>query len=201
MDQDEGYIKFQSNWTPSPPFPDHTWQELAFWRQRLYLKNWIGVYPDGIGFGNISCREVVGQVCPFLITGSKTGQFELSEAGHFSRVTDWSAEKNTVCCTGPVVASSESMSHAAIYASLPQVKVVMHIHDMALWERHLWEIPTTPATVPYGSPEMVYALQSLFRPIEHPSEGVVAMAGHREGLFAFGASFASAYRMLTDLEE
>lgn len=196
---DEGYIKFQADWQQTAPFAPASWKALAFWRQRLYAHHWIGVYPDGIGFGNISYRERVGQVCPFIITGSKTGAHPLLTEQDFSRVVDWSASHNTVRCEGPIVASSESMSHAAIYEQLPGAQVVMHIHSADLWSRYLHRLPTTPESVTYGTPEMVVAVQELLKTHGNPAAGVIVMAGHEEGLFAYGENYQAAYQELVVL--
>ena len=65
---DEGYIKFDCNWIPSNDIPLNKVAVLNVWREIMYKKGLIGVYPDGIGFGNISlrCTEKT-----FLISGLK----------------------------------------------------------------------------------------------------------------------------------
>ncbi len=58
MTRDEkGYIQFHCDWTPAelPVVP----AALLDCRERLHRLGLIGVYPDGIGFGNISTRNPV----------------------------------------------------------------------------------------------------------------------------------------------
>ena len=81
---DEGYIKFQANWKEAPSFPYSQLEHLLFWRQKAYEAGWIGAYPDGIGFGNISQRESGNR---FFISGSATGNLPILNESHFSLVT------------------------------------------------------------------------------------------------------------------
>jgi ribulose-5-phosphate 4-epimerase/fuculose-1-phosphate aldolase len=63
--------------------------------------------------------------------------------------------ENWLRCEGPTVASSESLTHAAVYESEPTVFSVIHGHDVKLWAALLEEEATaTPKGVEYGTPEM-----------------------------------------------
>ena len=66
----------------------------------------------------------------------------------------------------------------------------------ALWQQLLNQIPTTRATVPYGTPEMATETQRLFQETDLPRTQIFAMAGHEEGIVAFGATLQIAYRTL-----
>src|SRR5690606_6522498 len=130
--------------------------ELDHWRKRMYAAGPIGAYPDGIGLGNISRRQ--SREGQFIISGSATGNFVQLSAEHYSLVTAVDIDRNSLACKGPIVASSESMSHAVIYRECPEVQGVIHIHHLGMWERLLHEVPTTDAKATYGSPEMAYSI-------------------------------------------
>lgn len=186
---DEGYIKFHCNWQQAPPLPDSEIRELNFWRQQLYQANLVGAYPDGIGFGNVSQRCDGNH---FYISGSKTGNFNTLDNSAYAKVIDFDIFKNELDCIGPVIASSESMSHAVIYQQLAEVHAVFHVHHFALWEKVLFEIPTTHPEAAYGTPEMAREIIRLIKESDVCGQQVFAMAGHREGLFAFGKTLKEA---------
>lgn len=198
MTLDEGYIKYESLWTPGPPPDRQAAGLLDAWRRRLFAANLIGHYEDlGIGYGNISVR--CGEPGQFLISGTQTGHFEETNEQHYSLVTSYDIDKNTVACTGPVQASSEAMTHAAIYALDPRIGAIVHAHDKALWDTHLNHLPTTDPAVAYGTPEMAYEFKRLFVETAFGSRGIAAMGGHEEGLISFGATLGEAANRLLDL--
>ena len=107
---------------------------------------------------------------------------------HFTEVTAWDVARNALWCRGPVRASSESLSHAAVYHSASEVRAAMHVHHPGLWERLYERLPTTDPQAPAGTPEMAWAIEALFREGAVREEKLFVMGGHREGLIAFGAS-------------
>lgn len=154
----------------------------------------LGVYSNGIGFGNISQRwEEQGQ---FLISGSGTGRFEQLTTEHFTRVTQVDLPSNTLHCEGPIIASSESMSHAVFYQECPEVKGVIHVHNQQLWEKLLHRVPTTDASATYGSPEMAYSIIDLLKNSDLREQKILVMEGHVEGIFAFGEDLEQAGQVL-----
>lgn len=191
--QDEGYIKFQAHWEQTPPLSDQHPEDLLLWRQRLYDLSLVGSLPDGIGYGNLSER-IDDEV--FLITGSATGSVAQLELEHLALVESVDVDRNTVWCKGPVVASSESMSHAAVYEALPDVKSVMHIHHAGMWSYWKDRLPTTPIEALYGTPLMARAIVRLLRGWPDSVPGLLVMGGHRDGLIAFGSSHHFAGRCL-----
>jgi L-ribulose-5-phosphate 4-epimerase len=166
---DEGYIKFEAHWEKAPPLDDGLLEELQRWRQKLYDLQLIGAYPDGIGFGNISQRYNRNE---FIISGSATGNFPELTAAHYILVTKVDAPQNQLWCRGPVVASSESMSHAALYAVDDAIGAVIHVHHLPMWEQLLGAVPTTPEHIPYGTPEMAAAIAQLFRESDLPQKRI-----------------------------
>lgn len=197
MTLDEGYIKYDIDWTPGPAPDVETARELDRWRRPLYEAGLIGEYAElGIGFGNISKR--CGAPGQFLISGTQTGHLAETDERHYALVTGVDIDKNTVTCSGPVKASSEAMTHAAIYALDGRIAAVVHVHSRSLWDRFLNVLPTTDARVPYGTPDMARELAKLFADFDFDETGVAVMAGHDEGLISFGPSLeAAAERMLS----
>jgi L-ribulose-5-phosphate 4-epimerase len=99
-------------------------------RSELMAKGYLGVLPNGIGFGNISVR--IGTTDQFYITGSATGGIPVLETSHIAVVERAEIKNNSLVCRGLTAASSESMSHAIIYKTVPNANAVVHIHNSAL---------------------------------------------------------------------
>ena len=183
----EGYIKFNYDWIPAA-LPNVDLEELIYWRQKLYDANLIGSYPDGIGFGNISMRYNANQ---FIISGSATGNIAQLDASHFALVDEFDLTRNWLSCIGNVPASSESLSHAAIYKTLPFVNSIVHIHHKELWNKYLDILPTSSKTAAYGTPAMAFSLIDLIKN-ENSKVGTFVMGGHKEGLLIYASSIAFA---------
>jgi L-ribulose-5-phosphate 4-epimerase len=191
MKMNEGYIKFNCDWKQQEiQMNEEVFLELEKQRSRLYELGLIGMYPDGIGFGNISVR--VDNENKFIITGSATGQFHSLTASQYSLVTDFNFERNSVSCTGLTKASAESLTHAAVYMALPEVGAVVHIHSLLLWQKLLIKYPTTSETIEYGTPEMALAVKELAIVANSHFEKIIIMGGHREGILAFARSLDDA---------
>lgn len=190
---DEGYVKFQAAWEWASPFPAPMLAELSRWRDEMYRRHLIGAYENGIGFGNISQRFRGNQ---FIISGTATGHHTHLGPEHFTLVTDFSIEKNSVQCRGPILASSEAMSHAVIYRECPEVQGVIHVHDAALWERLLDQVPTTAEGASYGSPEMAHSIVKLLKDSDLRQQKIFVMRSHPEGVFVFGNDLEAAAGVL-----
>lgn len=191
MSIDEGYIKFESDWTPGPAADSDVVALLDRWRRPLFDAGLIGHYDElGIGYGNLSVR--VGGGRQFVISGTQTGRVANTSGEHYARVTDYDIDANRVCSTGPVEASSESLTHAAIYQLDPAINGVVHVHSQPLWQMLLGRLPTTAGDISYGTPEMAHEFERLYRDTDFRSTGVAVMAGHEEGIVAFGGSLEEA---------
>lgn len=195
---DEGYIKYESHWTHGVlPDPSAALQ-LDEWRQQLYAAGLIGEYvEEGIGFGNISIRS--DQPRQFLITGTQTGHLATTNEDHYSLVTDYDIAGNKVWCTGPLQASSEAMTHAAIYELNADIGAVVHVHSRELWDNLINKLPTTDQEIGYGTPEMADEFRRLYAETEFRNNGIAVMAGHDEGVVSFGESLADASRKVLAL--
>jgi len=189
---DEGYIKFNADWKETAAFEDTLLTDLIAVRQLVYEQGFIGVYPDEIGFGNISMRLKTWE--EFYISGSKTGAIPIMDSKHIAKVTEVQVHNNCLSCIGPVIASSESMTHASVYRANPTIGAVIHIHSKVLWDRHKFKLPTTSADTPYGTVEMAAEVFDLV--CNTGEQGILVMAGHEEGLIIYGKDLYTTYQLL-----
>jgi ribulose-5-phosphate 4-epimerase/fuculose-1-phosphate aldolase len=197
---DEGYVKYRSHWSPGPVADTAAVRLLEKWRRPLFVAGLVGHYEKyDVGFGNISIRDTEpGQ---FLITGTQTGKVAHTTAAHYSLVTGFDIDRNEVSCTGPVAASSEAMTHAALYELDASIAAIVHVHSRSLWDRYLHVLPTTDVAVAYGTPEMATELKRLFRETVFSTDGIAVMGGHDEGLISIGTSLQQAATKILALAE
>lgn len=181
---DDGVIKFSIEWQEGKAPDAEGLKDLIYWRNRMYDFGLIG-HDDtyDVGFGNISLKSKNHQ---FIISGTQTGHIPELSSEYYTEVVDYSIAENRLTCIGPVKASSESLTHAAIYEANSEIQAVIHIHHDEQWEAWLNRIPTTGEHIPYGTPEMAYEIHRLIG--ENPENQLIAMAGHQGGLIAFGES-------------
>ncbi len=187
--KNEGYIKFNIDWeNRAIDFPDNVFNKLTYWRNIFYDKGLIGLTNEGIGYGNISVRFNKG----FIISGSATGKNRNLIKEDFSIVTFYDIMLNKIKCKGKIKASSESLSHAALYEAKKEINAIIHIHCTELWEKYYNIWPTTDIHALYGTPEMALSLINLLQERLNGKEGIFIMGGHREGLIIFGEDIDSA---------
>lgn len=187
MSQRDGVIRFETRHSLAKLEPRllPVANALEVWRARLFEQGLIGqdgVRYAGAAWGNVSARV---SEATFLITGSQTGRLPHADAErHYALVEgcDWSMAAGVVTSRGPIVPSSEAMTHAALYRALPAVNAVFHVHSPELF--HAPALAQTPATVEYGTPAMAEAV----RAVALAGARVVVMRGHQDGVLAFGAS-------------
>jgi len=90
---------------------------------------------------------------------------------------------------GSAKPSSEALTHGAIYDASPSSRAVFHVHCPELWRRaRALGLPLTRPEVPYGTPEMAREVERLFREAALAEHAIFAMAGHEDGVIAFGTS-------------
>lgn len=189
---DEGYIKFNIEWL-NEPLSISVPEQLMQWRDKMHELKQIGHYAAiNVGYGNISIKTPQG----ILISGTQTGDIYPIKQEDFTLVTDYDIALNKVVCKGPIKASSESMTHAAVYEADDTIKAIIHIHNLELWKKLMDKVPTTKKDVPYGTPEMAQEVFRLFKETNVKSEKIIVMAGHDEGIIAFGKDLDEAGNVL-----
>lgn len=179
---DDGVTKYRCNWIKTDPLDPDQLVPLIETRQRCYDAGYIGIYLDGIGYGNISMRSKEG----FFISGTQTGGIATLGSEGFCEVMETNIEQNSLICRGPVAASSEALTHAAFYRLDHEIGGVIHIHNREMWEHLMNTVPTTRADIPYGTPEMAWEIERLWKESNLPEQKIVVMAGHPEGIIWFG---------------
>lgn len=190
MKNEEGYIKFNLDWNKQTfEFNDHNFDTINSFRDKLYTLGLIGAYPDGIGFGNLSIRNDNDE---FIISGSATGNFKKLTKDQYALVKEFYIEKNTVHCAGSIEASSESLSHGAIYKANKDVNAVIHVHHLDMWQQYINVLPTTCLDAEFGTPEIAKEIANQV----NQDSGIIIMGGHPEGIITYGKTLKEAYEIL-----
>ncbi len=200
---DDGVIKFNfSEYEETDAIPFSEFEKLEIQRKKLFKVNLIGEYlPEKIGFGNISIRKDYSHLKKskfpqFLITGTQTGAFSELTGEHYTRVVDGDLEAQSIGCHGPIQASSESLTHGAIYLANKKIKAIVHIHHTEMWEYMLkGDFPRTDKCTSYGTSEMAHEAMELIRGEE---KGILVMHGHQDGIIFYGQSIEEASRLALD---
>jgi methylthioribose-1-phosphate isomerase len=181
----EGVTKFKALHREAPELKDDL-SALIRARQKLFAAGLVGRDParyGGAGFGNVSQRLQRG----FAVSGTQTGGVDALLPSHFCHVEHFSVQDNEVVTRGPVPPSSESMTHGMIYAAVQSASVVLHVHAPRIWKaREQLGLPTTAAHIGYGTAEMAEEVARLLRETPLTRIRVLAMAGHEDGIIAFG---------------
>ena len=190
-----GAVKFRFEIVRRELGPFVGFGDLNAARQRLKRLGLVGVDANGVGFGNISLRD--GKSRSFYITGTGTGgRVELGPKD-YAKVVSWNFTRNWLRCEGCIIASTESLTHAAIYAADAEVGAVIHGHEHELWLDLIRQGAATNADVSYGTPEMAKEVQRLFRETNVRARKIFAMAGHTDGIVVFGSDLEEALRTVT----
>jgi hypothetical protein len=195
--QSEGVVKFEAD-HEERPLDFRALGELGCtliaWREILAQTGLIGRDPErygGAGYGNVSARILPWNADrgerPFLVTGTQTSDRRDVSLDSFCVVRSWSIPRNRVVSFGPILPSSESMTHGAVYDLSPAIRFVFHAHCPVIWRRaSLLRIPTTDPAVPYGTPEMAREVSRLWRTSSLLDLRIFVMGGHEDGVVVFG---------------
>ena len=189
-----GSVKFTCQQVPTEISRFAGFAELNRYRRKLLALGMIGVDASGVGFGNLSIRN--GATSRFYITGSATAGISELMPTDCAKVVAYDFARNWLQCEGSTVASSESLTHAAVYESDPTARAVIHCHDMKLWAALLEKAPTTPKRVEYGTSEMAHAVRRLFEATDVEKRKIFVMAAHAGGLVTFGRDLQEAFGIL-----
>ncbi len=190
-----GAVKFNCHWNQSGPvITDEQFEIINNWREVLYNMDLIGAYENGVAFGNLSIRIPGGH--QFYITGSSTGEITELEPGHYVKVISFNIDDNAVQCIGPLKASSESLTHAAIYLADPGANAVIHVHDLELWQQLINKVPTTNPAMEYGTSGLAQDILRLFNDSDVIANRIIIMSGDRAGILTFGNDIDEAVNIL-----
>jgi L-ribulose-5-phosphate 4-epimerase len=188
---DEGTIKYESRWQRTGPLNIAGIDDLIRWRKPLHDAGLVGhLAEEDVGYGNLSVRTTGEGL--FLVSGTQTGYLPDVGPEHFSLVTDCDIASNTLSSRGPVEASSEALTHAAIYALDASIRAVVHVHSAELWVGLKKSLPATGTGVAYGTPEMAIEFRRLYRDTDFSVGGVARMSGHENGLISTGRTVREA---------
>jgi len=190
MAEQEGVIQFAYHL--EPPVAEAADAQLAAtlnaWRRILQDLRLLGQDVSrygGVGFGDISVRCSAG-ANEFIISANQTWGVPQLANEHLVRVKAWNLDRFWVECQGQQPPSSETLTHAMIYAADARINWVVHGQSQEIWGNSTeLAIPQTPASVGYGSPEMTSSVAELLdanqsRPL------VFAAQGHQDGIFSCG---------------
>lgn len=194
--KETGVIKFNCNWIKAQPISPDLLIALNVWRTRMHKLGFIGVNNEEIGYGNMSIRLSGNQ---FIITGSATGKIKVLSNKHYTKVVNYDLDKNSLTAEGPILASSESLTHAVIYECDKNVNAIIHIHNTKLWNELMNKVPTTNKDVEYGTPAMAMEMKRLFNETDLSKQKILVMAGHQDGIISFGKDLNEAGNQLLKL--
>ena len=203
---DDGVIKYdRSNFTHCGAIDSVEYLSLEYWREKLFSLKLVGEYENaGVGFGNLSAirdySEYYQTKSPqFIITGTQTGKFPKLDGNLYTRVLDYSIENFKIDVMGPIEASSEALTHAAIYNYNSNIKTIFHIHSLNIWEGMIKKNSDhTPKDVPYGSVEMARAIEKC---VAGKKYGIFCMHGHDEGVIAYGRTLEETGKLILDIHQ
>lgn len=195
----DGVIKYKiGNFYQVKSLESDQYVDIEKWRKKLYQLNLIGEYPiEKVGFGNLSKKtESKNGFTQFIITGTQTGALPELSGEHYTKVTGYDFESNSLDVEGPIQASSESLTHAAIYEGNSDINCVFHVHHSKLWKNLLnSDLPKTPVHIEYGTLDMAKAVQAHCK----KTPNVVSMGGHEDGVIFFGKSLDETGNFLLEI--
>lgn len=195
MTEQEGVIKYQLKHAQQSVNLSFSITEINAWRTIFVRLDLIGQNPkryDNIGFGNISQR-IDPNSNQFLISGTQTGHIEHLSLEDFCLVIKAEPHQNRLQSCGLCKPSSESLTHASVYAQDSTIQAVIHAHSPEIWKHTAaLGLPHTAADVPYGTVAMAEAVEQLFQSGILAYTSLFTMLGHEDGVVAFGKNMQEA---------
>ena len=199
MKNQDGVIKYSLEHVQQPINEPYSLSEINAWRTVIFRLGLIGQYPDrydNLGFGNISQR-LNPQSSRFIISGSQTGLIEHLNPEHYCLIVEADLRKNRIESQGLIKPSSESLTHASIYALDSHIQAVIHGHSPEIWKHTVaLNLPHIAADIPYGTVDMAIAVEQLFQAGNLGRTKLFTMLGHEDGVVAFGGNMQEAAGVL-----
>ena len=197
---DEGHVKYtalhENSPIPQAALASQPLPELNEARTKCFKRDLVGVYPNGIGYGNLSIRVHDDE---FLISGTATGAKPALSSKDYCLVKSFDIARNSIVSCGLIKASSESMTHGAVYHVCRDVNCVIHVHSKKIFDGMLRDnYPFTPKIAAFGTPEIALAIGKCVEKIDS-DEGQIVLAGHDEGIIAYGASVERSLQLILEL--
>ncbi|WP_461248374.1 class II aldolase/adducin family protein, partial [Treponema sp. R6D11] len=135
----------------------------------------------------------------FLISGTATGAIPELTPAEYCLVKSLDLLQNRIVSEGPVQASSEAMTHGAVYHSCHRAKCVIHIHSAAVFNGMIPDgYHAAAKNAAYGTPEIALDLAKCV-PELGTNEGAVVLAGHDEGVIVWGPTVERALKIIQSL--
>ncbi len=188
----EGVIKFTLDHEVGEAPPAELTAPLRAWFHILRRLDLLGRDPArylGYAYGNLSRRQGNG----FLITCTQTSGQDRLAPEQFTRVTGRNLEANRVHSLGPCRPSSEALTHAVVYETVPAAHFVFHVHSPEIWSRtEALALPGTDPAAEYGTPQMALATVAVLKNMGCPTQGLLSMGRHEDGIVAWGKTAGEA---------
>lgn len=198
MTEQEGVIKFQLDFSQQAALKAADVAQINSWRTIMLQLGMLGQTPlryDNYGFGNISQR--FGAQNQFIISGTQTGGIAQMHAADYALVSCCQPEQNRIVAVGETKPSSEAMTHGQLYQLSAGINFVIHAHCPHIWQQAgALGLAQTRAEVPYGTVAMAAEVARLFGTTDVLQQGIFTMAGHEDGVVAFGSCAEQAAQRL-----
>ena len=193
----EGVIKFSFTLLDGNPPEPGIVNSLEKIRKELYARGFIGVDESGLGYGNLSMLHP--QSGNIVISGSQTGNLPELNPDKYAIITAYSFDSFHVTATGKSDPSSETLTHAAIYETLSDIRFIIHIHSKKLWDYMLQNDYPASHDVEYGSREMADEIKKMNQKNLFLKNSIFAMKGHEAGIISFGKTGDAALQLILNL--
>jgi len=195
MNTQDGVIKYQLHHTQKNVADKFSLAEINAWRTVVFRLGLIGRIPGkygDCGFGNISQR-LAADSDQFIISGTQTGHLESLNIDQYCLIVKAEPKENRIHSCGLCQPSSESMTHASIYAQASEIQAIIHVHSPEIWHNTTaLHLPHTAADIPYGTVAMANAVEQLFQSGRLKQSALFSMLGHEDGVMAFGRNMEAA---------
>jgi hypothetical protein len=187
----EGTIRFGYALRPgtaSDAIPSTLFATIEGWRRVLRSAALVGrdaARYGGLAFGNLSVRD---PACHgrFFITASQCVGEDALDASAIVRIDHCDSRAFSVRATGTRAPSSETLTHAAVYAADASTRWLFHVHSPAIWQHaRALRLPATGADTPYGTSALATEVAALLAGT-HARPFVFVTPGHEDGVFACG---------------